>query len=140
MDFKEWISKKLSKNKKKGRTYRERVLSGEQKSFRQKPGKGLRKVSKKRKKEHLEYSKVSKKFLIENPECEICGQREHLSVHHKKGRGKYLCDTEHFMVACVVGNYLDAVYPESNHFHTGGCHGWIEANKEKARELGYITY
>lgn len=140
MDFEKWILNKNSKRKNTGKTYRERVLSGEQKGFRDKPRSKLKSASKKKRKELSEYKKECNKFLRDNPKCEICGREENLSIHHKMGRGKNLCNPNYFMSACLVGGFLDNKYPDSNHNHTGGCHGWIEANKTLSRELGYILY
>lgn len=139
-DFEQWISKKDSKKRKSG-TYRERILKGEQSAWTTKKRKPMRSSSKKRSKEMSQYSKVSATYLKENPECEVCGNPSNPSIHHKKGRlGSLLTDERYFMHACLAGSFLDEMYPESNHNHTGGCHGWIEANRIQARKLGWILY
>lgn len=139
-EFLKWISDKLSgKKKKKGKTYRDRVLSGEQLDFRRKPRKYMRQQSKKGRKRQSKYSKAASEYLKENPFCEICGREENLSIHHKAGRnGSLLWDKRYFMTTCMIGYVLDKMFPNSNKNHTGGCHGWIEANKNLAREKGWI--
>lgn len=62
--------------------------------------KHIRRVSKKRAKDLREYSKLSNQYLSEHPACEICGVHGDLQLHHKKGRGIYLCATEYFMAVC----------------------------------------
>ncbi len=95
----------------------------------------LKKASKSYAKALETYRKHTKPMWLElHPRCEFiilgedspmrwaCGANYNVTVHHKMGRGKYLNDMRYFMTAC----------PE--------CHDWIESNKRKARELGYILY
>lgn len=141
-DFEKWLEKKNNKKKKEG-TYRERVLSGEQKSWKD-SSKKKSKLSRKSNKEssrQSKYRKASKEYLEDHPRCELCGNPSSLSIHHKMGRsGEYLWDKSFFMTLCLLGYAMDRAYPDSNHSHTGGCHGWVEANKRLARELKLILY
>lgn len=75
--------------------------------------------------------------LKKNTCCQVCGNKEALSIHHIAGRsGKLLYDHLNFLVVCMAGStYLNEKYPESN--QTEGCHPWIERNLKLARELGY---
>ena len=66
-----------------------------------------------------EYKKLRDKFIIENPNCERCGN-EATDVHHKKGRiGNDLLDVSNFLSVCRT------------------CHHWIENNVSEAKKLGY---
>jgi len=66
-----------------------------------------------------EYKKLRDKFIIENPNCERCGN-EATDVHHKKGRiGNDLIDVSNFLSVCR------------------NCHHWIENNVSEAKKLGY---
>lgn len=53
-----------------------------------------------------------------------------VSVHHRRPRmmggskNKMLHETANLIVLCGTG--------------TSGCHGWVESNRAKARELGYL--
>jgi hypothetical protein len=97
----------------------------------------LKKVSTKYNKELDRFHSVVKPaWLKEHPGCQfefnrinpevplgmLCEQTYGVTVHHKLRRGKYLNDTEFFMTVCPVH------------------HDFIEANKNKSRELGYILY
>ena len=53
--------------------------------------------------------------------CEICGKQA-TDIHHKKGRGKYLCNITTFMATCRP------------------CHMYLHDNVKWAREKGYIDY
>lgn len=65
--------------------------------------------------------------------CERCG-RDFLgfpvSVHHRRPRmmggskNQELHKSANLIVLCGTG--------------TSGCHGWVESNRDKARELGYL--
>lgn len=100
----------------------------------------LNKVSKKQKKKNSEYKKAKKVHYAseENRACFLCGCENNLSVHHKEKRGNSIADEETFVTLCLIGNFMDLKYPDSNHSHQGGCHSWIEANKSWAREYGLL--
>lgn len=78
------------------------------------------------------YKNVKPKWLKEHPYCQFeydidgekipCAQVFAVTPHHKMGRGKYIDREEFLMTVCPIH------------------HAWIEANKKKARELGYILY
>jgi hypothetical protein len=137
-EFAKWIYEKSLRKKKTG-NYQSRIISGDQLTWGTKKRKPMRKSSIKRSKEEGLYRKASLKHLKENPSCEICGRKDNLSIHHKSGRiGELLYDEGNLMTLCLIGYILDKKYPNSNHNHTGGCHGWVEANKSIARENGWI--
>lgn len=141
----------------KPKTYRERLLSGDVKNSgrerflsgedgsnfydaKKKKKPKIKSKSSKRSSEESLYAKARKKYLNENPNCEICGNSKNSSLHHKAGRsGKLIYDIEYFSNLCLASDYCDVIYPESNHNHSGGCHGWVEANKDLARELGWLV-
>lgn len=80
-------------------------------------------VSKKRKVEGAEYSKLRKEFLLAHPRCYCFGLRlgctwAATEVHHAAKRGKFLNDPEHFRAIC-------------RH-----CHTWAEGNRRDAEALG----
>lgn len=102
--------------------------------------KGLNPVSKKQKKRNNDYKDAIKEHYEDeaNQKCFLCGCSNNLSIHHKKKRGKETSDPFYFVTLCLVGNAMDERYPDSNHSHTGGCHGWVEGNKSIARELKLI--
>lgn len=67
--------------------------------------------------------------------CERCGKRlsegEHVSVHHRTPRG-------------MGGSHDESLNRPSNLLAlcgsgTTGCHGWIEHNREEARENGWLV-
>lgn len=100
----------------------------------------LNKVSKKQKKKNQETAKAYKEHYTkeENRCCHFCGRVDGLSVHHiaKRSGGNH---DKQLITLCLVGDYLDQLYPELNHSHQGGCHNFIEANKSWAREQGYLV-
>lgn len=98
----------------------------------------LKPVSNKQRKKLSVYSKVKAEHLQDNSSCELCGCTNNLSIHHVAKRGDNLSNKDKFMTLCLMGDYMDQQYPDSNHSHTGGCHGWVEGNKELARKLGYL--
>jgi len=101
----------------------------------------LNPVSKKGRKKRQEYAKASKEHYQndENRRCALCGSQGNLSIHHIKKRleGNH-AEKETFITLCLTSKFMDERYPQSNHSHSGGCHGWIEGNKEWARENGYL--
>ena len=84
-----------------------------------------------------EYAKVRKIHMAEHYVCEICGNRNSLSIHHIAGRaGSLLTDRSNFLVVCLSGSWhLSRQFPESN--QTEGCHHWIERNLKLARQMGW---
>lgn len=100
--------------------------------------KGLNPISKKQQKKLNDYKKARDAHYKEesNRVCLLCGGTNNLSVHHSKKRGESIADTKTFFTLCLKGRYLDELYPDANHNHTGGCHGFVEANPSIARELG----
>lgn len=102
--------------------------------------KRLNPVSKKHKKRLSGYKESREEFYKDevNQKCFLCGSVNNLSIHHKKKRGKETDDPFYFVTLCIIGNYMDLEYPDANHSHSGGCHGFIEGNKSIARELGLL--
>jgi hypothetical protein len=84
-------------------------------------------VSKKREALDKAYSILRKKFLAvpENSSCnaklpDCTGARfEYLTIHHKKGRGKYYLDMESWVTLCL------------------NCHKYVEEHPEHAKKLGF---
>jgi hypothetical protein len=61
-----------------------------------------------------------KKYLNVHTHCEAIGcKHKATQIHHRKGRGKYLCDPRYFMAICDPH------------------HKWCEANPAEAKKLGY---
>jgi hypothetical protein len=89
--------------------------------FKKRGGK-LKALSGSRKVKNADYEKVKAEYFEEkNYQCEICNGQG-TDLHHKKGRGKFLCDKSSFMVACRR------------------CHTYLHNNVAWARENGYIIY
>ena len=68
-----------------------------------------------------EYSKLRKKWLPDHEMCQAKVNRctlKSTDIHHMKGRGKYLLDTNTWLSVCR------------------NCHTWIELNPEDSKELG----
>ena len=99
--------------------------------------KGLNPVSKKQKKRNNDYKDAMAEHYAdeENRRCFLCGSTDNLSIHHKKKRGKETSDSFYFVTLCIIGSYMDKKYPDSNHSHSGGCHGWVHANTSIAKSL-----
>lgn len=70
------------------------------------------------------YRKVRDEYFKEHPSCEARISTNCYSVpvdlHHKKSRGKHLCDVSTFMSVCRP------------------CHIWIHEHPAEALELGFI--
>jgi len=123
----------------KKKNYEERIKSGEQKHWQNKPRQRLRHTSQKRAPELREYARESVAFLRDKT-CALCGTADNLSLHHMAGRGKLLNEQKYWIPLCLIGSeaWIRDKYPDTNHSHSGGCHGWVEANKTLAKELGFI--
>lgn len=100
----------------------------------------LNPVSKKQKKRNTEYKEAREQHYSDesNRRCKLCGTADNLSIHHTRGRGEHTSDTSSFVTLCILGSAMDKAWPDSNHSHSGGCHGWIEANKGFAKEKGIL--
>lgn len=87
----------------------------------EKQKKAIAKKSVKKSIEDKLYSKIAKAFLKANPECQIktlgCTKVAE-EVHHSKGRGEHLIDTDTFIATCR------------------NCHTWAETHPELAKTLG----
>jgi len=79
----------------------------------------IKKTSDKQLERLKEYRIVRDKFLDENKFCMICGKIA-TDLHHKKSRGKHLCDVSTFMAVCR------------------GCHDRIHNNHAESVRQGYI--
>ncbi len=101
----------------------------------------LNPVSKKQKKKNSDYAKAKEEHYKndENRRCFFCGTTRYLSVHHTEKRtdGK-ISDQKTFLTLCLLGDYLDRQNEDMNHSHSGGCHGFVEGNKQWARDNGYL--
>lgn len=74
----------------------------------------IRPRSRKRANQEREYSKLRRKFLIENPVCQVegCGC-EATDVHHRGGRiGKRLTDVSLFMAVCRSHHNYIELHPQ----------------------------
>lgn len=60
----------------------------------------LRRVSKRQASRLTEYYKVRKDFLATHELCEMGCGRASCDVHHRLGRGQYLCDVRFFLALC----------------------------------------
>lgn len=80
----------------------------------------LNPVSKKRAKENRLYLKLRNEYLEEHELCEVCELGDSFDVHHRRGRGIYLCEVEWFLAVCRP------------------CHIYIEKHRLWAREQGYL--
>jgi hypothetical protein len=47
-----------------------------------------------------DYQKVRVEYLLEHPHCEVCAVEQSTQVHHRKGRGKLLCERQWFLAVC----------------------------------------
>jgi hypothetical protein len=91
------------------------------KGFKKTGGK-LKSLSGSRKAKNGDYEKAKAEYFEEkNYQCEICNGQG-TDLHHKKGRGKFLCDKSSFMVLCRF------------------CHSKVHHEVGWARENGYIIY
>lgn len=81
----------------------------------------LRKLGSKRRKEVNLYLKARKPYLEEHPICEACNEAPADQIHHMRGRLNELVYNEKFFMAVCWK-----------------CHGWIENNREAARNQGWL--
>ena len=65
------------------------------------------------------YRPLRDAYMKDNPDCEICGKPSN-DLHHKAGRGKFLCDVTTFMAVCRK------------------CHNFIHENPKKSRDSLYL--
>lgn len=87
-----------------------------------KTGKKLNPFSQRGKQRNESYRQVRKEYLEEKDyACEVCGVYA-TDIHHKKGRGKNLCEKESFLAVCRK------------------CHTRIHDNPAWARENNYLIY
>lgn len=86
--------------------------------------KKIKKVSNKSRDLHKLYSELRLKFLsvpgndVCNAKLPGCFFKEHLTIHHKKGRGKYYLDASTWVTLCF------------------NCHRYIEDHPAEAMEMG----
>lgn len=79
----------------------------------------IKRISKNRASKLREYSLLSKEYLSEHPQCEVCGDPSEV-LHHKRGRGIYLNRTEWFLACCNL------------------CHNRIHRSPGWARSQGFM--
>ena len=80
----------------------------------------IKRISDKRKKQEAAYSVLRKKYLEDNPRCEICGSPAS-QIHHKWHReNERLNDTKYWMSV------------------DDKCHKMIHRNPEDSYRLGYL--
>lgn len=61
----------------------------------------LNPISKKRREQNKDYSKVRKAYMTAHPKCELCNKANASDIHHKAGRWKErLTDATNFMALC----------------------------------------
>lgn len=83
--------------------------------------KAIPKVSAKRRKELVEYSRLRKEFLEANPRCAVFPNRKSTQVHHGAGReGPWLLRQEDWLAVSDEG------------------HEWIHQNPESAKQRGFL--
>jgi hypothetical protein len=71
----------------------------------------IKPVSKNLAADQREYSKLRKKFLEENPVCRVFPQLKATTVHHSRGRGKYLLDVSTWVACSMEGHTKIENYP-----------------------------
>ena len=88
----------------------------------------IKKVSSKRHELNLEYGRLRKSYMLQNPKCEVlqpsgrvCGKAA-TDLHHRKGRAKYFLDARTYLSACrECHSFIHTVEP-----------GW-------AHRMGYLV-
>jgi hypothetical protein len=98
----------------------------------------LKKVSPKQKERLKKYKAATKEHYADesNQSCYLCGATTGLSIHHISKRGGNI--DKNLVTLCMTSDFMNQTNPDSNHSHTGGCHGWVEANKSLARKMGLL--
>lgn len=67
-----------------------------------------------------DYQKVRVQHLVANLRCEVCETEPSTQIHHRKGRGKLLCERQWFLAVCP------------------SCHQKIHEHPAWAYEKGYL--
>ena len=92
----------------------------------QKPNVSIPRVSSKRKKKDLEYSKLRARYLEENPLCKInrvdCTKKA-TEVHHTR------CGADRDVYYLIQSTWLPVCR---------NCHNWIHNFPQESRELNYL--
>lgn len=84
------------------------------------PIKEIRKVSKKKAKEVVEYSAKKKKFLEANPRCVVFPRLKAEDIHHVRGKlGSRFLDERYWLAVSRQG------------------HQWIHDNEDEASKMGW---
>ncbi len=81
--------------------------------------KPIRSRSKQMSKRMVEYGKVRRLYLADNPWCEVCFTTQATEIHHMKKRGRYLLAVDTFLAVCRT------------------CHNMIESSPSWAFGNGY---
>ncbi len=76
--------------------------------------------SKRKEGQWREYVKKRNRYLEEHVKCECCNNRSSTELHHRRGRGLYLCIEKYFMAVCLQ------------------CHQLIERERKWAYDMGYL--
>lgn len=99
--------------------------------------KGLRKVSAKQKGRLAEYYRKRDEYMAEHPLCEVCLELNKslhpdmlaypaVDLHHRRGRGKYLCDERYFCATCR--HHHDLIH---RHGDWARKNGWLISKFQK---------
>jgi hypothetical protein len=81
----------------------------------------LNPISKKRKGQIVEYTKIRKEYLSAHPKCQVCESRKADQIHHRKARwGERLNDKTYFLAVCQ------------------DCHNLIHSDPAWAYSTGYL--
>lgn len=83
-----------------------------------KAGTKIKPVSDKLKKELELYYQLRDEYMLKINYCERCGSRNNLTLHHKRGRGKYLL--MYFCTLCM------------------SCHEHVHAHPKEAEQEGFL--
>lgn len=91
-----------------------------EKAYKPKKRKKIKVISDSMRAKYAKYRPLRDKYMVEHPDCEICGNRSQ-DLHHKAGRvGDLMSNIDYFMAVC------------RKH------HNWIHENPKEAREKGYL--
>lgn len=81
----------------------------------------MNRVSAKRAIQLKEYAKLRRRFLKQNPTCQVCGKKPSRDIHHRKGRSNQLLNaTEYWTAICRT------------------CHDYLHLNPKQAQALNLI--